>query len=250
MHNDIEHPGKTPVPQRYNRILLKLSGEALASDGDPFGHDKLSALAQVISELVADGVQIGVVVGAGNLFRARTANLKTINRVTADHVGMMATMMNAAVLRDYLRAEGTRAVLLAPREAPPLARTFSRDLALPLLSDRTVLIFGGGTGNPFFTTDSAAALRALEIQADILLKGTQVDGVYDKDPHVHDDAVRFEHLDYNEVIDRRLRVMDLTAVALCEEQTMPIMVFDITDPDNLRRVVRGELEGTLVTKES
>ncbi len=250
MHNDIERSGKAPVANRYKRILLKLSGEALAADGDPFGHDKLSALAQVISELVADGVQIGVVVGAGNLFRARTANLKTINRVTADHVGMMATMMNAAVLRDYLRAEGTRAVLLSPREAPPLARTFSRDLALPLLSDHTVLIFGGGTGNPFFTTDSAAALRALEIQADILLKGTQVDGVYDKDPHLHDDAVRFEHLDYNEVIDRRLRVMDLTAVALCEEQMMPIMVFDITDPDNLRRVVRGELEGTLVTKES
>jgi len=235
---------------RYKRILLKLSGEALASDGDPFGHDKLSDLAHVISELVSEGVQVGVVVGAGNLFRARSANLGTINRVTADHVGMMATMMNAAVLRDYLRAEGTRAVMLAPREAPPLARIFSRDLALPLLADRTVLIFGGGTGNPYFTTDSAAALRALEIQADILLKGTQVDGVYDKDPHQHADAVRFDRVSYDEVIDRRLRVMDLTAVAICEEQAMPIMVFDISDPENLRRVVQGELEGTLVTKES
>lgn len=238
------------VVNRYSRILLKLSGEALASGDDPFDHEKLAALARVITDLVREEVQIGVVVGAGNLFRARSANLDTMNRVTADHVGMLATMMNAAVLRDYLRAEGVRAVMLTPREQPPLARAFSRDRALPLLQDRTVLIFGGGTGNPFFTTDSAAALRALEIQADVLLKGTQVDGVYDKDPKTHADAVRFDRLSYDEVIDRRLRVMDLTAVALCEESSTPIMVFDISDPENLRRVVRGELEGTLVTKES
>ncbi|HRX50191.1 MAG TPA: UMP kinase [Candidatus Krumholzibacteria bacterium] len=238
------------VSNRYSRILLKLSGEALAADGDPFGHEKLAALARVIADLVEEKVQIAVVVGAGNLFRARSANLDTMNRVTADHVGMLATMMNAAVLRDYLRAEGTRAVVLTPDERPPLGRAFSRDRALPLLQDRTVLIFGGGTGNPYFTTDSAAALRALEIQADILLKGTQVDGVYDKDPKRHADAVRYDTLSFDVAIDRRLRVMDLTALALCEENAMPIMVFDISDPDNLRRVVRGELEGTLVTKES
>ncbi len=235
---------------RYSRILLKLSGEALASGDDPFGHDKLTGLAHVLSEAVRDGVQIGVVVGAGNLFRARSANLGVMNRVTADHVGMMATVMNASVLRDYLRAEGTKAHVLTPHAQPPLARGFSRDLALPLLQDGNVLIFGGGTGNPYFTTDSAAALRALEIQADALLKGTQVDGVYDKDPHAHDDAVRYDRLDHAEAIEKRLRVMDLTALALCEENALPIEVFDISDPENLLRVLRGELSGTLVTKES
>ncbi len=142
-------------------------------------------------------------VGAGNLFRARSANLGVMNRVTADHMGMMATMMNAAAVRDYLRAEGVKSAVLAPRDHPPLARGFSRDTALPLMQSGTVLVFGGGTGNPYFTTDSAAALRALEIEADVLLKGTQVDGVYDKDPHVHDDARRFDRLTYAEVIDRR-----------------------------------------------
>ena len=235
---------------RYTRILLKLSGEALSSGEDPFGHENLTRLAHTIREAVEDGLQIGIVVGAGNLFRARSANLGVMNRVTADHVGMMATMMNASVLRDYLRAEGTKAVILSPQAYPPLTRAFSRDIALPLLQDRTVLIFGGGTGNPYFTTDSAAALRALEIQADVLLKGTQVDGVYDKDPHVHDDARRFDRLDYAEVIDRRLGVMDLTAVALCEENALPIEVFDISDPANLLRVVRGQMQGTLVTKET
>ena len=137
-----------------------------------------------------------------------------------------------------------------PKEIKPLTRGFSRDLALPLLNDGTILIFGGGTGNPFFTTDSAAALRALEIEADVLLKGTQVDGVYDKDPNKFDDAIRFDRLSYAEVIDRRLGVMDLTAITLCEEQGLPIEVFDITSPDNLLKVLSGELSGTLVTKES
>ncbi len=234
---------------RYSRILLKLSGEALADPEGPFGHEKLSALSRAIGKAVNDGVQIGVVVGAGNLFRARSANLDVLNRVTADHVGMLATMMNAAVLRDYLRAEGTKAVVLTPREYHPLTREFSRDGAMPLLKSGTVLIFGGGTGNPFFTTDSAAALRALEIQADALLKGTQVDGVYDQDPHSHPDAVRFDHLSYAEVIDRRLGVMDLTAIALCEEQGVPIEVFDISDPENLLAVLRGDRLGTRIAKE-
>lgn len=234
---------------RYSRILLKLSGEAMSDAEGPFGHEGLTALARAIGAAVADGVQIGIVVGAGNLFRARSANLGVMNRVTADHVGMLATMMNAAVLRDYLRAEGIKAAVLTPREYAPLTREFSRDLALPMLNAGTVLIFGGGTGNPFFTTDSAAAMRALEIQADALLKGTQVDGVYDKDPHAHPDAVRFDRLTYSEVIDRRLRVMDLTAIALCEEQGVPIEVFDISDPENLLAVLAGESSGTRIAKE-
>jgi uridylate kinase len=234
---------------RFTRILLKLSGEGLAEGGDPFGHERLTGLAQAVAEAVRDGVEVGIVVGGGNLFRARTANLDVLARVTADNVGMLATVMNAAVLRDYIRAEGVPAEVMTPAETGPLARRFSRDLALPRLVAGTVLIFGGGTGNPYFTTDSAAALRALEIQADVLLKGTQVDGVYDKDPHVHADAVRFDRLSYDEVIDRRLRVMDLTAFTLCAEQDLPIMVFDISDPLNLTRVLSGELEGTWIAKE-
>ena len=234
---------------RFSRILLKLSGEALAGDAGPFDHERLTGLAQAVSRAVAEGVEVGIVVGGGNLFRARTANLNVLGRVTADNVGMLATLMNAAVLRDYLRAEGTSALVLSPHEVTPLSQTFTRDRAMPQLKAGRVLIFGGGTGNPFFTTDSAAALRAAEIQADALLKGTQVDGVYDKDPHVHPDAVRFPFLTYDEVIDRRLQVMDLTAVTLCAEQGMPILVFDISDPENLLRVIRGEDAGTLVAKE-
>ncbi len=234
---------------RYSRVLLKLSGEALASGEDPFGHERLSEIARVVSHAAQNGIGFGIVVGAGNLFRARSANLDVLNRVTADHVGMLATIMNAAVLRDYLRAEGTDAVVMTPREYAPLTREFSRDRARPLLKKGAVLIFGGGTGNPYFTTDSAAALRALEIQADILLKGTQVDGVYDRDPHKHPDAKRFDHLTYAEVIDRRLGVMDLTAIALCEEQGLPIEVFDITDPENLLAVLDGGRPGTRIEKE-
>ena len=235
---------------RYSRILLKLSGEGLGSGEDPFAHERLIGLARAIRQANHDGVEIGIVVGGGNLFRARSANLDVLNRVSADHVGMLATLMNATVLRDYLRAEGVRAVVLSPRECAPLSRAFSRDLALPLFKSGTVLIFGGGTGNPFFTTDTAAALRAVEIEADVLLKGTQVDGVYDKDPKTHPDAVRFDRLGYDEVIDRRLGVMDLSAITLCAEQGVPIEVFDISDPRNLNRVLAGELEGTRVGKES
>ncbi|MBU1674314.1 UMP kinase [bacterium] len=237
------------VATRYSRILLKLSGESLGSDEGPFDHQRLSGLAQHISRIAGEGIEIGIVVGGGNLFRARSANLDVLNRVTADHVGMLATLMNATVLRDYLRAEGARSVILSPREVPPLSRSFSRDLALPLFKSGTVLIFGGGTGNPFFTTDTAAALRAVEIEADVLLKGTQVDGVYDKDPLQHTDAVRFDFLTYDEVLDRRLGVMDLTAITLCKENGVPIEVFDISDPRNIMRLLNGEIAGTRVAKE-
>jgi len=237
------------VATRYSRILLKLSGEGLGAGEDPFDHKRLAGLAQQIRRLSSEGVEIGIVVGGGNLFRARSANLDVLNRVTADHVGMLATLMNATVLRDYLRAEGSRSVVLSPRGVPPISRTFSRDIALPLFKSHTVLIFGGGTGNPFFTTDTAAALRAVEIEADALLKGTQVDGVYDKDPRRHDDAERFDFLTYDEVIDRRLGVMDLSAITLCKERGVPIEVFDISDPRNIMRLLNGEIAGTRVAKE-
>ncbi len=234
---------------RYTRVLLKLSGESLGGGESPFDAAHLQGLATAIAPAVRDGLRLGIVVGGGNLFRARSADLRVIDRVTADHVGMLATIMNGAVLRDYLRNEGLRAQVLTPRETPPLGRRFTRDLALELLKQGTVLVFAGGTGNPYFTTDSAAALRALEIGADVLLKATQVDGVYDRDPHRHPDAVRFDSLTYDEAIDRRLGVMDLTALALCAQRGLPTFVFDVSDPANLARALRGDGTGTWVTKE-
>jgi uridylate kinase len=234
---------------RYSRVLLKLSGEALADGDEQFSHQKLSDLAQVLNQAVQSGVQVAVVCGAGNIFRARQANLGVLGRVAADQVGMLATIMNAAVLRDYLRAEGQQARIFAPREQVPLAEAFTRDKAVALLKSGQVLLLAGGTGNPYFTTDSAAALRALEISADGLLKGTQVDGVYDRDPHQYPDAQRFDHLTYDEVLARRLRVMDLTAITLCAEGNLAVTVFDISDPENLLRILRGERLGTRITKE-
>lgn len=235
--------------RHHSRILLKLSGEALADSESQFSHAKLTALAQTIHQVVQNGVQVGVVCGAGNIFRARQANLGVMGRVTADHVGMLATVMNASVLRDYLRAEGQKARIFTPRVQPPLADAFARDRALELLKSGHVLIFAGGTGNPYFTTDSAAALRALEISADVLVKGTQVDGVYDKDPHQYPDAQRFERLSYDEVLARKLRVMDLTAITMCAEGNLAVRVFDISDPSNLLRVLEDDRLGTLISKE-
>lgn len=235
---------------RLSRILLKLSGESLQEGDEQFGHARLSGLAQVLAQAVQDGVQVGIVLGAGNIFRARTANLEVVERVTADHVGMLATIMNAAILRDYLRSEGVPARVFTPREVIPLSRAFARDVALPLLKAGHVLLFAGGTGNPYFTTDTAAALRAAEIGADALVKATQVDGVYDKDPRRYPDARRFDRLTYDEVLARRLEVMDLTAITLCAERRLPIFVFDISDPQNLVSVLAGQARGTWITKES
>ena len=228
---------------------MKLSGEALGDGSEQFNHDKLVAMAHAIHQTVHLGVQVGIVIGAGNIFRARSANLEIVDRVTADNVGMLGTIMNAAILRDYLRAEGMKAKILSPREQRPLTTAFARDKALDLMKSGHVLIFAGGTGNPYFTTDSAAALRALEVSADVLVKGTQVDGVYDKDPHQHEDAQRYEKLTYDEVIAQHLEVMDLTAVTLCAEQGLPMFVFDISDPKNLIRTIEGKQPGTWITKE-
>ena len=219
-------------------------------DGEQYSHRRLTGITQAVGQVVQSGIQVGIVVGAGNIFRARSANLKIVDRVTADNVGMLGTVMNAAILRDYLRADGLKSTILSPREQRPLTAAFARDRALALMQQGTVLIFAGGTGNPYFTTDSAAALRALEISADVLLKGTQVDGVYDKDPNVHDDAVRYEKLDYDKVIAERLRVMDLTAVTLCADHDLPVFVFDISDPGNLVKAAAGDQRGTWIMKES
>ena len=235
---------------KFTRILLKLSGEALMSDGEQYSHRKLTGLAQAVAQVVQEGVQVGIVAGAGNIFRARSANLQIVDRVTADNVGMLGTVMNAAILRDYLRAEGLKTRIFSPREQRPLTKSFARDDALALMQTGHVLLFAGGTGNPYFTTDSAAALRALEVSADVLLKGTQVDGIYDKDPHKHDDAVRYDELSYDQVINERLGVMDLTAVTLCAEQGLPMFVFDISNPENLVNVIAGTQPGTWIRKET
>lgn len=234
---------------KVTRVLLKLSGEALASENEQFSHERLTALAQTIQQVTEMGVNVGIVCGAGNLFRARSANLQIVDRVTADNVGMLATIMNASVLRDYLLSEGVKTKILSPRETQPLTTAFRRNRALELMADGHVLIFAGGTGNPYFTTDSAASLRALEIGADVLLKGTQVDGVYDKDPNKYDDAKRYEQLTYDEVIDQRLGVMDLTAITLCADQDLPMFVFDLSDPGSLLKAVKGEQDGTWIKKE-
>ncbi len=235
---------------KFTRILLKLSGEALMSDDEQYCHAKLSGIAQAIAQVTQMGVQVGIVIGAGNIFRARSANLEIVDRVTADNVGMLATIMNASIVRDYLRGEGLHCRILSPREQRPLTKSFARDEAMGLLNRGHVLIFAGGTGNPYFTTDSAAALRALEISADVLVKGTQVDGVYDKDPNKFDDAKRYDVLDYDTVIDQRLQVMDLTAVTLCSDQGLPMFIFDISDPGSLVNVINGTQRGTWIKKES
>lgn len=229
----------------FSRILLKLSGEILREGENAFAPDRLRPVASAIAEVHAAGVQVGVVVGGGNLLRGREVP-GSLPRAEADHAGMLATILNAAMLRFHLEAIGVPGRVMAPRAVEPVAEAFHRARALEALERGEVLLLGGGTGNPFFSTDSAAALRAIELEADAVLKGTMVDGIYDKDPKKHQDAVRFDELSFDEVIRRDLKVMDQTAIALCRDHEMKIMVFDITEPANLVRVVDGSLKGTLV----
>ncbi len=229
----------------FSRILLKLSGEILREGSRAFAPAKIRPIAEAIARVRAEGVQVGVVVGGGNLLRGRDVP-EGLSRADADQVGMLATLLNAAMLRFHLQAVGAAARVLAPREVFPVAEAFERSRALQAMERGEVVILGGGTGNPFFSTDSAAALRAIELEAEIVLKGTLVDGVYDRDPRTHPDARRFESLSFDEVIRRDLKVMDQTAIALCRDQGMRIMVFQITEPDNLVKVIRGELRGTVI----
>ena len=229
----------------FSRILLKLSGEILREGEAAFAPEKIRPIAEAIAQVHALGVQVGVVVGGGNLLRGREVPAG-MSRADADQAGMLATILNAAMLAFHLRAAGLDARVFAPRAVPPVAEFFDRGRALAAMQDGEVLVFGGGTGNPYFSTDSAAALRAIELDADIVLKGTMVDGVYDQDPKDHPDARRFESLSFDEVIRRDLKVMDQTAIALCRDQGMRIMVFRITEPENLVKVVRGTLRGTVI----
>jgi uridylate kinase len=230
------------------RILLKLSGEALMGP-DSFGYhaETMAGFVGQIREVVAAGVQVGIVVGGGNLFRGATGALSGMNRASADSMGMLATVMNAVALKDALQQAGVDAWVQTAVHIAHVGEDFERDAAVRHLEAGRVVIFGGGTGNPFFTTDTAAALRAAEIGADLLLKATKVDGVYTADPMKDSTARRYETLGFDEAIANNLAVLDTAAFALCREQKLTLVVFNVFKPGALMRVVKGENEGTRVT---
>ena len=230
------------------RILLKLSGEALMGP-DTFGYhaDTMRGIIAQIKEVTELGVQVGIVVGGGNLFRGATGALGGMNRANADSMGMLATVMNALALKDALEQAGVSARVMTAVAIAHVGESFERDAAVRHLQAGQVVIFGGGTGNPFFTTDTASALRGAEIGADLMLKATKVDGVYTADPKKDPTATRYEQLSFDEAIAKNLGVLDLAAFALCREQKLPLAVFSIFKPGALKRVVMGENEGTRVT---
>jgi uridylate kinase len=236
--------GSQPV---YKRVLLKLSGEALMGDAD-YGiqPEVISRFAKEISELSAQGVELGIVIGGGNIFRGAGLAAGGMDRVSADHMGMLATVMNALALQDALEQNGTFCRVMSAIRIHEVCEDYLRRRAIRHLEKGRVVIFAAGTGNPFFTTDSAASLRAVEIGADLMLKATQVDGVYNDDPRKNPDAVRYTELTYDEVINNRLGVMDTTAVVMCQEQNMPLRVFDVHKPGNLTNIIYGGDVGTLV----
>lgn len=232
---------------KYKKILLKLSGEALAGS-QKFGYSEktLELFAKQIIEISKMGIKVGIVVGGGNLFRGIKGLDKGVNRLKGDYMGMLATVMNGLALQSEFNAHGQKARVLTSTFMEPYAERYSPDKAIRLLDDGEIVVFSGGTSNPFFTTDSAAALRAIEIGADILLKGTNVDGVYSADPKKDPNATKFDNISFKEVIDKELRVMDITAFTLCYENNMPIRVFDMHKEGNIKKIVTGEEIGTLV----
>ena len=232
---------------KYKRILLKLSGEALQGEQD-FGIDPkvLDRMALEIGQLVGIGVQVGLVIGGGNLFRGATLSKAGLDRVTGDHMGMLATVMNALAMRDALERSNIKSRVMSAIPMSGIVEHYDRRRAIRHLNSGDVVIFSAGTGNPFFTTDSAACLRGIEVGADIVLKATNVDGVYDADPKTNPDAVKFESLTYDEVLERQLGVMDLTAICLARDHKMPLRVFDMAIPSILAKLMVGGEEGTLI----
>jgi uridylate kinase len=231
----------------YTRVLLKLSGEALMGE-QPFGIDPgvATQVAQEIGDVQAMGVQIGVVIGGGNLFRGLAASAKGMDRATADYMGMLATVINALALQDALEKIGVTTRVAAAIEMRAVAEPFIRRRALRHLEKGRVVVFAAGTGNPYFTTDTAAALRAMEMRSEVILKGTKVDGIYTADPMTTPTATRYDSLSYLEVLERGLKVMDATAISLCMDNKLPIIVFRLRDAGNLRRVIMGDPVGTVV----
>ena len=238
-------------PLTYRRALLKLSGEALIGE-QGYGIDAkmLQYLADEISDVHRLGVQLALVIGGGNIFRGSEAEARGIDRVTADNMGMLATVINGLSLQSALEQAGVVTRVQTAFEMRAVAEPYIRRRALRHLEKGRVVLFAGGTGNPYFTTDTTAALRAAEIDADVVLKATKVDGIYDEDPMTHPEAVRLPRLTYLDTLQRRLKVMDATAVSLCMDNQLPIVVFDINQPGNLRSVMQGKSIGTLVGGES
>ncbi len=242
----IPAPAATPAPA-YRRVLLKLSGEALMGD-DAFGINRATIERMVadIGDVVALGVELAVVIGGGNIFRGVALGAAGMDRATADYMGMMATVMNAMALQDAMRRAGIEARVQSALNIEQVVEPYIRPKAMRYLEEGKVVIFAAGTGNPFFTTDTAAALRGAEVGAQIVLKATKVDGVYTADPKKDPSATRYAHITFDEALNRRLQIMDATAFALCRDQKLPINVFDIGKAGALKRVVLGEDEGTLV----
>jgi uridylate kinase len=233
---------------KYHRILLKLSGEALGGDvGSGIDPTRGLDIARRVKEVREMGVDVAIVIGAGNLWRGKVGLSSGMDRATADYMGMLATVMNALALMDALESVGVMTRVQSAIEMRSVAEPYIRRRAIRHLEKGRVVIFGGGTGNPYFSTDTAAALRAMEIDADVLIKATKVDGVYDSDPEKNPDAVKFDHLTYIDTINRRLEVMDTTAITLCMENKLPILVLNLWDEKALRSVLVGEKAGTLVT---
>ena len=233
----------------FNRILLKLSGEALMGDQN-YGIDTrvAEALAQEIKTVYDLGVEIAIVVGGGNIFRGVSESAGNMDRAAADYIGMLATIMNAVVLQDALEKAGVYTRAMSAIDIPQLAEPFIRRRAIRHLEKKRVVIFAAGTGNPFFTTDSAAALRALEMKTDVIFKATKVDGVYDSDPFKNPNAARFDRITYQEVLEKQLKVMDASAISLCMDNDLPIMVFNMRESGNIVKAVGGDLSiGTLVS---
>ncbi|MAM43226.1 MAG: UMP kinase [Candidatus Marinimicrobia bacterium] len=233
----------------YRRVLLKLSGEVLAGD-QGFGIDptKAAYLANEVKSIHELGVGIGLVIGAGNIFRGMQAANQGMDRVTGDYLGMLATIMNAISVQDALEKVECETRTLSAISVSQMAEPYIRRRAIRHLEKGRIVIVAGGTGNPFFTTDSAAALRATELAAEIVLKGTKVDGVYDKDPMVHEDAIKFDTISFSQVLKDNLRIMDLTAITLCKENNLPIQVFNINQGGDLKELVLGGKIGTLVSE--
>lgn len=239
------------TPVQYRRVLLKISGEMLAGNQSyGINADVLTTLAEEIRDVVHMDVEVALVIGGGNIFRGMAATDSGMERASADYMGMLATMLNALALQNVLEKAGLSTRVLSAIEMRQLVESYIRRRAIRHLEKKRVVIFAAGTGNPYFTTDTAAALRAMEIKADVILKGTKVNGIYDSDPVRNPSAAMYEKLSFLSVLNKSLKVMDATAVTLCMDNSLPLIVFNLTEPGNLKRVVLGEKLGTLVTHDA
>lgn len=239
------------TPVQYRRILLKISGEMLAGNQSyGINADVLTTLAEEIRDVVSMNVEVALVIGGGNIFRGMAATDSGMERASADYMGMLATMLNALALQNVLEKTGLSTRVLSAIEMRQLVESYIRRRAIRHLEKKRVVIFAAGTGNPYFTTDTAAALRAMEIKADVILKGTKVNGIYDSDPVRNPSATMYDTLSFLSVLNKSLKVMDATAITLCMDNSLPLIVFNLTEPGNLKRVVLGEKMGTLVTHDA